>query len=207
MSTNVSRYFQQKRLDGGLKPGQLTRLAGCVKVQKSGSRIRFFELSGNIGKELFEKIAAALEIAAGSIKRLIKRDRREFDQAWLEWVNEPIQPYLIIRLMPAIYSSRAVPPEITTMGEAETCASAVAGEIKKGCCLVWSRRSSCWFSEDGTLTTRTEARPSEPNTPWIKVGGKGPGFLFGDDLARVHKLDWPREPECGHDKNQGEPTP
>ena len=53
MSTNLSRYFQQKRLDRGLKPGELARLAGCGNVQKNGSRIRSFELSGSIGQELF----------------------------------------------------------------------------------------------------------------------------------------------------------
>ena len=84
MSTNLSRYFQQKRLDRGLKPGQLAGLAGCVNVQKNGGRIRAFELSGNIGQELFEKIAAVLGIDAGTIERLVEQDRREFYQAWLE---------------------------------------------------------------------------------------------------------------------------
>jgi hypothetical protein len=84
MSTNLSRYFQQKRLDRGLKPGQVARLADCVNVQKNGSRIRSFELSGSIGQELFEKIAAVLGIDAGTIERLVEQDRREFYQAWLE---------------------------------------------------------------------------------------------------------------------------
>ena len=205
MSTNLSRCFQQKRLDRGLKPGQLARLAGCVNVQKNGSRIRSFELSGSIGQELFEKIAAVLGIDAATIERLVEQDRREFYQAWLDWVNEPIQPYLVIRLMAAIYSSRAVPSEITTMEQAETWAGAVAGEIKKRCCLVWSRRISCWFNEEGKLTHRSEAKPGEPNTPWVQLGGQR--FVFGDDLGTVRRVDWLREPECGHDKNRSEATP
>jgi hypothetical protein len=197
MSTNLSRHFEKQRLEKGLKPGQLARLAGCVNVQKNGSRIRSFELSGTIGQGLFEKIAAALEIDPATIEGLVEQDRREFYQEWLAWVNEPIQPYLVIRLIAAVYSSRAVPPEITTREEAEKWASTVAGEIKKRCCLVWSRRISCWFSEDGTLTKRTEAVPGEPNTPWIKIGGKGPAFLFGDDLGTVNKVNWPKKPGCG----------
>src|SRR5262249_5292265 len=112
-----------------------------------------------------------------------------------------------VRLIAAVYSGRAVPAEITTREEAETWASAVAGEIKKRCCLVCSRRISCWFSEDGTLTKRTEAVPGEPNTPWIKVGGKGPAFVFGDDLGTVRKLDLPQEPEWRHDKHECEARP
>lgn len=179
----------------GLKPKQLARLAGCVNVPKNGSRIRSFELSGNIGQELFEKVAAALEIDAGTIEQLVEQDRREFYEAWLAWANEPIKPYLVIRLIAAVYSSRSVPPEITTMEEAEKWGSAIAEEIKKQCCLVWSRRISPWFSEDGTLTQRTEGVPDEPNTPWIKIGGRGPAFVFGDDLASVRRVDWPKKPK------------
>jgi len=51
MSTNLSRHFQQQRLDRGMKPGQLARLAGCVNAQKNGNCIRQFELSGSIGQE------------------------------------------------------------------------------------------------------------------------------------------------------------
>jgi hypothetical protein len=207
LSTNLSRYFQQKRLDRGLKPGQLARLAGCVNVQKNGSRIRSFELSGCVGQQLFEKIAAALGIDAGTIEQLVEQDRKEFFDVWLAWVNEPIKPYVVIRVMAAIYSSRPVPPEITTMEEAERWAGAVAWEIRKRCCLVWSRRISCWFSEDGTLRERTEAVPGEPNVPWIKIGGKGPAFVFGDDLGSVSMVDWPKKPECGPEKKESETTP
>jgi len=102
--------------------------------------------------------------------------------------------YLVIRLMAAIYSSRPVPSEIATLEEAEKWASTVAGEIKKRCCLVWSRRLSCWFNEEGKLTHRTRAKPGEPNVPWIKIGGKGPAFVFGDDLDTARMVDWPKEP-------------
>jgi len=178
-----------------------------MNVQKNGSRIRSFELSGNIGQQLFEKIATVLEIDAAAIEQLVEQDRREFFQAWLAWVNEPIKPYLVIRLMAAIYSSRAVPSRIATMEEAEKWAGAVAGEIKKRCCLVWSRRISCRFSEDGRLTNRTKARPGEPNTPWIKIGGRGPAFLFGNDLGSVNMVECPKKPDYGHEQNQSEATP
>jgi hypothetical protein len=110
-------------------------------------------------------------------------------------VSEPIKPYRVIRLIAAIYSSRALPPGITTMEKAERWASAIAGEIKKRCYLVWSRRIFCWFSDDGTLQERTEAVPGEPNVPWIKIGGKA--LLFGGDLGSVRRADWPEKPDCG----------
>ena len=82
-----------------------------------------------------------------------------------------------------------------TMTKTMKWASAVAGEIKKRCCLVWSRRISCWFSDDGTLQERTEAVAGEPNVPWIKIGGKT--LLFGGDLGSLPRIDWPEKPVCG----------
>lgn len=194
MSTNLSRHFEEKRRALGLKPGQLARLAGCSNDSKNGSRIRTFEIGGYISRELFEKITAALEVDQETIEKLVEQDRREFFEAWLKWVSEPIKPYFVIRVMATIYTNRAVPQEIATMDEAEKWASAVASEIKKRCCLVWSRRISCWFNEDGTLKERTEAVPGECNVPWIKVGGKGPAFVFGDDLGSVSMVEWPKKP-------------
>ena len=66
--------------------------------------------------------------------------------------------------------------------EAEAWAASVAREIRKRCCLVWSRRISIWFGEDGSVVDKTEAVPGEPNCPWIKIGGRT--FLFEGDLQR-----------------------
>lgn len=82
-------------------------------------------------------------VAPTIIKELVEQDRREFFAKWLAWVNEPIRPYLVVRLMPAIYSETKVPPEIATMAEAEKWAASFAAEMKMQCCLVWSRRISC----------------------------------------------------------------
>jgi len=37
--------------------------------------------------------------------------------------------------------------------------------------------------------------PGEPNVPWLKIGRKGPAFLFGDNLASVRMVDWPKKSE------------
>jgi hypothetical protein len=189
MSTHLSRCFHQRRLVKGLKAGQLAQLAGCENIPKNGNRIRQFELTGDISKELFEKIAAVLEVDQATITKLVEQDRREFCEKWLKWVSEGIQPYLVVRLMAAIYSHRALPADITKMEEAEQWAASVATEEKKCCCLVWSRRISSWFDETGRLYGRTEATPGEPNVPWMVIGGKT--FTFGDDLGSVSRVEWP----------------
>ena len=178
MSTHLSRHFTEQRLAKGLKPGQLARLAGYENVGINGGRIRSFEMSGDISQELFQRIVTVLEIPPTTIEQLVEKDRQEYFEAWLDWVNEPIQPHLITRWMAAVYRKQVLPIEITTMEGAETWASSVARENKMRCCLVWSRKTSSWFDEKGSLSIRTEAKPGEPNSPWIKFGGKGPRFLF-----------------------------
>lgn len=183
MSTRLSRHFQEARLARGLKPSELARLASCENILKNGNRIRQFEMTGDISQELFDKLAAVLEIDAATVEKLVEEDRREFLKKWLEWVNQPVTPYLVERLIAAVYRKMPVPSEITMMDDAERWAAAVAAEKKRKCCLVWSRRISVWFAEDGTVYSRTEAVPGEPNAPWMKIGGKR--FLFGEGLRTV----------------------
>jgi hypothetical protein len=194
MSTHLSRHFEQQRLARGLKPGQLATLIGYPNNSKVSNRIRQFELTGKIGQELFNKLAPALEIDAGTIERLVKQDRREFFQAWLAWVNEPITPYLIERLIPAVYRQVALPLEITKQEEAEAWAAGYARQSQSKCCLVWSRRISIWFNEKGALVHRSKAVPGKPNVPWIQIGGKT--FNFSEDLRSMDVVDWPKKPEA-----------
>jgi hypothetical protein len=117
---------EQARLSTNLKPSELARLAGCENVLKNGNRIRQFELTGDITQELLEMLAAVLEIDAATIEKLVEQDRREFFEKWLACISEPITPYLVIRLMCAVYSKRIVPVEITTMDDAERWVATVA---------------------------------------------------------------------------------
>lgn len=188
MATHLSRHFEERRLAKGLKPGQLSALAGCINISKNANRIRTFEITGKISTSLFEKLAFVLEIDRATIQKLAEQDHQEFFDAWLKWVSEPIQPSLSIRLMPAFYSRRSLPPEITTMEQAEVWAAEVAKETGKLCCLVWSRKISCWFDNDGVYG-RTESIPGEENCPWLRLGKSKKAFVFGDSLSSIKTVD------------------
>lgn len=185
MATKLSRYFEERRIAKGLKPGQLAALAGCINISKNANRIRTFEITGKVSTTLLEKLIAVLEIDTATIQKLAEQDHQEFINAWLKWVNEPITPSLSIRLMPAFYSRRSLPPEIMTMEQAEEWAAAVAKDEGKLCCLVWSRKISCWFDNDGVYG-RTDAVPGEPNCPWMRLGKSGKAFVFGDSLSSIN---------------------
>lgn len=188
MATHISRHFEERRLAKGFKPGQLAALVGYKNIPKGSNRIRAFEITGKVSTTLLEKLIAVLEIDRATIEKLAKQDHREFIDAWLKWVNEPVTPSLSIRLMPAFYSRRRLPPEITTMEQAEVWAASIAKETGKRCCLAWSRRISCWFDNDGGYG-RTESVPGEPNCPWMKLGKSGKAFVFGDSFSSIKTVD------------------
>ena len=92
---------------------------------------------------------------------------------WLKWANEPVKPYLVVRLMPAIYSQAGLPDEIQSPEAAERYASEFAKERRRQVCLVLSRRLSVYFAEDGSFQYASEAVPGGgPNQPYAKIGGR-----------------------------------
>jgi len=189
MSTRLSRYFEKRRRALGLKPGQLAILAGCPNPIKAGNVIRTFELTGKISQELFEKLIAVLEIDLGKVDQLVERDRRDYFDRWFQWVNEPIEPYVVQRLMPAVYRRLPLPEGIESLEEAEEWVSGCAREFRTKCCLVWSRRLSVWFDEKGNLETKTEAEPGKSNAPWVRAGGEP--VHFSENLRSLRPV-YPR---------------
>jgi hypothetical protein len=188
MSTHLSRHFERLRLERALRLGQLAGLMGCSNHSKIGGRIRQFEITGHISQELLKKLMAVLDVEDAVVEQLLAADHREYLEKWLDWVNSPIQPYLLLRIMAAIYQKEPI-PEALTQEQAESYTSTFTKKNRKMCCLVWSRRLSVWFDSDGVVYDRTEAVPGVPNTTCSRVGSKS--FLFAGDLSRVASMDLP----------------
>lgn len=176
MSTHLSRYFEQQRLAQGLKPGELAAKAGCTNIAKSGGRIRTFEITGAISKELLGKLITALEVKYSEVERLIECDRRVWFEKWMKWCSEPSKPYLLIRLMANIYALQDLPEHIFGLEEAEQWASDIARSHNRKCCLFWDRRISVWLDSKGTVTSYVEAGLGDKNFPGFNMQGKA--FYF-----------------------------
>jgi hypothetical protein len=96
---HLATYFQRKRREKNLRLGQVARLVGYKKVSKGCRRIETFERTGLIASDLLAKLATALEIDQSTVNRLAEEDLRE----WMAWANEPIRPYMVARLMAAVF--------------------------------------------------------------------------------------------------------
>ncbi len=192
MESQLANHFRTARLNKGLNLAQLARLVGYKNVCKGANRINAFERGGSVHADLRRKLAEVLGIDQLTVDRLMEEDRRQFFAEWNAWANEPIRPYLIVRLMAAVYSPHDLPEKIQSVEEAEAYAAHVARTRHLRCCLVLSRRISVWIEADGSISGATEAVPGEPNTPVTKIGGKTCLMKFTDHGIALQQVHWPQ---------------
>jgi len=174
MTTHLSRFFRQRREGLTISYGDVARRLGYVNVTKGANKVIKFERDGNIKPELFHKLAAVLEISDDDIRRCIEADRA----AWERWADQPIEPHLAARIMPAVYSTKRIPVELQASREAmEEFASAFARERKWRVWLVLTKRTRVWFDEQGQQVGMTEDTFEENFGPYMQIGGKR--FVLG----------------------------
>lgn len=200
MKFTLAEHFRRKREKLGIARGELARRLGYRNIAKGARRIHLFETEGEIPKELLWQLAGVLEVDQATVERLARQDDERFLREWSAWANEPIEPYLVVRVIPAIYTHLALPPHVASVEAAENFAAEVARERRKQCCLVLSRRLSVYFDEAGDVKNRMEAVPGQPHGPYMTLAGKGRAFLWrpaGPDA--LEEVSWPRRrgPEAG----------
>ena len=185
----LSRHFKNRRLDLGLRPGDVARLMGYRSIVGAANKICQFEQNGNIHADLFAKLAEVLDIDTPTMERLIEEDRRATFEAWNEWANVPIRPHLVIKLIPGIFGTNEIPDAILGDQQAmERFASGLARRAEKRIWLVLSRRLSIVFDELGHRVRVEEAAPGEPNGPYMRLKGSRKTFLFdGSFKPRITK--------------------
>ncbi len=110
----TGKYFKEQRLKQGLNTAELARLMGYKNVSKGMNRIIDLERENIIIPEVLKRIVEALNLDHDHVNNLIKKDRDEDKRKFEEWVNEPVEMYYIMRLMPTIYLSYDLPTNINT---------------------------------------------------------------------------------------------
>jgi hypothetical protein len=196
MTTHLARYFHERRLQKGLKLSAVALRVGYRRTDRSLShgcnRLHRFETTGDVDVRLFKKLMAVLEIDQATVNGLLQEDL----EVWLKWANEPIRPYLVVRLMPAIYSQGELPDEIRSAEEAQRYASEFAKEHRLRVCLVLSRRVSVYFADDGSFQYASEAVPGgEPNQPYTKIGGRRCLMSPTEHGIALREVAWSRRPQ------------
>lgn len=202
-SSHLSRHLATLRQQRGLRPAQLAARLGASNLSKVGSLIRAFELGEPISDYWLEKLMAELQPDPAELRRCLELDQAEaLEQlerervAWEAWAVEPIEPFLTIRYMPAVYGVREVPRAFCNRRElAEDWA---ADELKrfgaKGF-LCWTRRERTWYDQRGLNPDRRHVTfEGRTAGAWMQVSGSQQKFLVGSSgelITRSCGLDQP----------------
>jgi hypothetical protein len=190
----LSEHFKHERLARQLRLSQLAVLAGYTNIGKGACRINVFETSGRIAPAVLSKLAAALGVSLPTVSALIAADEKNFLLDWNQWADHAIEPYLVIRLIPAVYRSELIPLEVKSLAEGEAFAASRAKHWSKRVCLVISRRYSMWLDEAGEVYARTEAVPGSPSGPGMTLGRKRQDQFLRKLTAEdfVARVIWPK---------------
>jgi hypothetical protein len=210
-STHLSRYLQLLRQQRGLRPGQLAVALGASNPSKVGSLIRSFELGEPLSDHWLQALIRELQPDPAELRRCLERDQAEAQQqleldrqAWEAWADEPIDPFLTIRYIPAVYGVREVPqafctPRDTTEDNAwarvraEEWAAAELKRFRAKGFLSWTRRELTWFDAHGVNPCRRSVSFDSRNSgAWMQLSGSQRRFLLGehgDPITQGHGLD------------------
>ena len=212
-SSHLSRHLQLLREQRGLRPGQLAVQLGARNPSKVGSLIRSFELGEPLSDHWLQALIAVLQPDPDELRRCLARDQADAQRqlhldrlAWEAWADEPIEPFLTIRYIPAFYGVREVPKAFCTPRDtaeniewarerAEEWAAAELKRFRAKGFLSWTRRERTWFDEGGLNPERRpvtfEGRRSGAS---IQVSGSQRRFLLapnGEPITKSHGVDQP----------------
>jgi hypothetical protein len=85
---------------------------------------------------------------------------------------------MIVRLMPAVYTSQCLPTEIRSKEDAMAYAREYAKIHHAKVCLILSRRFSYWIDESGKGFMKATTKESSTKSPHMKVSGSWKNFLL-----------------------------
>ena len=169
MKSYLGNYLKEKRLKQKLNTAQLAGKIGYKNINKGMRRIIDLEREGRVNSEILRKIIYTLKLDEDIINKLIRKDREAYEADLERWLNDPINMYYTIRVMPAVYLSYDLPSNITSEDEAVEYVSAVAKDKK---CLAWlslSRRETLFIDQAGMRIAMAELKADYRYYSYLKV--------------------------------------
>jgi transcriptional regulator with XRE-family HTH domain len=180
MRTHLGDFFAALREKRGLRAGQLATEIGYKDPSKGGAKIANFEQRGEAFPELLQKLIEYFQVDPEVVIELIDRDHLEYRDRVNAWLDEPMEPHVIVRLIPAVYAYHKLPAEVTTLEEAEEHTRQKLKKWPLKLVLVWTRRISVFFDPQNPQGCRLDSTPERMVHVYSCLGNRP--FLWGSDL-------------------------
>jgi transcriptional regulator with XRE-family HTH domain len=184
--SHLGDFFRNRRVARKLALSQIARLLGYKNLSRGCNKIKAFEAGGKAHPDLLGKLAKVLEVGPEEVRQRVAEDYRD----WLAWANEPIRPYVVVRILACIYQRVELPDEALSPVAAEAFAADLARDREFKVCLVLSRRVSVWFDDTGKESGRQEATSDLPCEPFAVIGGRRVQFDFDNGMG-LRSIDEP----------------
>src|SRR4051794_2319034 len=120
--SHLGDFFRNRRIERKFTLSQVARLLGYENLSRGCNRINAFEAGGKVHPDLLGKLAKVLEVGAEEVRQRVAEDYQD----WLAWANEPIRPYMVVRLLACVYQRVELPDEALSPVGAEAFAADVA---------------------------------------------------------------------------------
>ena len=140
--SHIGQLFKAARHEAGLAPKEVVLSAGFKNVTKGLRRLNSLEDGQTLlhDPRIVQRFAAALSLDGAAIAVASALDWQELDR--------PIKPYLVERLMPAVYR-RHLLPEDCAVADARNLAARMSVEAGRSFCLVLSMIRCVYFYPSG----------------------------------------------------------
>jgi hypothetical protein len=171
MLTRTGSYLAAQRRLRHLNSQELAAAIGYTNVVKGARRILALERDGVTAPGLLDKIISVLALDPEHVHALVADDLREFQDAWDRWADEPIEPELRRRLIPAVWGRVQMPKGLS---RAEAVEFAKTRAVAEGFTfvLIWSRREEIWCYPSGRTLERV-MNVGDVAGPFSKLRGRG----------------------------------
>ena len=140
--SHIGELFEIARREAGLTPKEAALAAGYQNLNKGLRRLNMLEDGQTMlhDPRIVDRFAAVLGIDEADIAVASALD-------WEEW-DRPIKPYLVERLMPAVYRRHEL-PEDCPVDKARKIATKMSVVTGRSFCLVLSRVRTVYFYPSG----------------------------------------------------------
>jgi hypothetical protein len=176
--TRARDYLAGQRRARHLSPHQLAAAVGYTNLAKGANRILAMEREGAAVGPLLDKVIRVLEVDREYVRALVADDRRVFEDAWQQWVDERVEPQLRFRPIAAVWCGAPLPTELS---RDEAVQFATRAAVGRGFTyvLVWSRKEEIWCYPNGATFVKI-MNPGEAAGPFSRLRGRGQrGFILG----------------------------
>ena len=144
----LGKLLEKRRKEQGLSKKEMVLKLGYLNINRGIRRVNAIE-NGEVIREVTVKMMRILGVTQEEMATCEKKQA--------EWIDSlpPIKPYIVVRIIPAIYLNADVPQHLTEEEMVEY-AIALSKRQNRYVCLQYARAKRYWINPNGSYTIDTE---------------------------------------------------